>query len=74
MELMISQKIRLKLSEKKPPVTEDEIIQCFSNRDGHFLEDSREDHQSDPPTRWFIAETDYGKNSKWFLSFIRAEG
>ncbi|MCP1440315.1 nuclear transport factor 2 (NTF2) superfamily protein [Erwinia persicina] len=74
MELMISQKIRLKLSEKKPPVTEDEIIQCFSNRDGHFLEDNREDHQSDPPTRWFIAETDYGIKLKVVFIFYPGRG
>ena len=38
--------------------------QCFANRDGRFLIDDREDHASDPPTYWFIAETDYGVKLK----------
>ncbi|WP_380179350.1 hypothetical protein [Kalamiella sp. sgz302252] len=71
MRLLISQKVRLKLASKVPPVTESEIIECFSNRDGYLLEDTREDHKSDPPTQWFIAETDYGKKLK--IVFIYKE-
>ena len=71
MKLLISHKIRLKLATKIPPVTENEIVECFSNRDGNFLEDSREDHKSDPPTQWFIAETDYGKKLK--IAFVYRE-
>lgn len=74
MKLLISQKIRLKLANKQPPITEEEIVQCFSNRDGHFLEDTREDHCSDPPTRWFIAETDYGKKLKIVFVFYPGKG
>jgi hypothetical protein len=62
--LRISQKVRLKLSGKTPPVAEEEIEQCFANRSGIYLEDSREAHKSDPPTKWFIAETDRGRKLK----------
>ena len=68
MKLVISQKIRDKLSNKVPPVSEDEFHQCFTNMTGKFLLDRREDHQSDPQTRWFVAETDYGRKLK--VAFI----
>jgi len=64
MGLNISRKVLEKLANKKPPVTREEIIQCFANRCGVTLLDEREDHKSDPPTRWFIAETDFGRNLK----------
>lgn len=63
MALMISSSIRQKLTEKHG-VSEDEITQCFASRDRGFLEDTREDHKTDPPTQWFIAETDYGRKLK----------
>ncbi len=72
MRLNISPAIRQKLANKQPPVNEDDILQCFSNRTGGFLEDTREDHQSDPPTKWFIAETDYGVKLK--IVFIHHKG
>ena len=64
MSLYISRKVRTKLSGKKPPVTEDEIVQCFANRTGLYLVDVREEHKTNPPTQWFIAETDYGRKLK----------
>ena len=72
MSLIISPKVRVKLANKNPPVTEAEIRECFANRTGKYLYDSREDHQSDPPTRWFIAQTDYGRNLK--IVFIQKDG
>lgn len=60
MRLILSQKIRDKL-EDKHGVTEQEIQECFWNRDRTSLIDTREDHFSDPPTEWFIAETNYGR-------------
>lgn len=42
----------------------DEVIECFSNRDGSFLEDTREVHKTNPKTQWFIAETNRGKKLK----------
>jgi uncharacterized DUF497 family protein len=38
-----------------------EVRQCFINRDGGFLEDNREEHKTNPPTEWFIAETNQGR-------------
>ncbi|NBI42188.1 ADP-ribosyl-(dinitrogen reductase) hydrolase [[Haemophilus] felis] len=39
---------------------ETEILEAFSNRTGAFLVDTREEHQSEPPTEWFIVETNRG--------------
>lgn len=64
MALKISSKVQAKLASKKPPVTQAEIEQCFANRTGIYLLDSREEHASDPPTQWFIAETYYGRELK----------
>lgn len=64
MKLVLSQKIRSKLSGKVPPVSEDEIVQCFANRLGKLLIDTRADNLTNPPTHWFIAETDYGRQLK----------
>jgi hypothetical protein len=63
MPLTISDKIRQKLTQKHG-VNEEDIIQCFASREKGFLEDIREDHKTDPPTRWFIAETDFGRKLK----------
>ncbi len=69
MALSISRNVRQKLANKKPPVAEEEIEQCFANRTANYLEDVREDHKSDPPTQWFIAETDFGRTLK--IAFIQ---
>lgn len=60
MTLIISPRVREKLALRHR-VTEDEIIQCFANREGKYLIDKREEHATDPPTRWFVAETDVGR-------------
>lgn len=74
MNLIISSAIRQKLLKKQPPVTEDDVMQCFSNRDGRFLEDDREEHRTDPPTKWFISETDYGVKLKVIFIFRQEKG
>ena len=53
----VSPSVRLKLSEKHD-VNLEEVQECFSNREGGFIEDSREEHKTNPATQWFIAETD----------------
>lgn len=68
MALIISPKVLAKLAAKVPPVKPEEIEQCFANRTMLYLMDTREEHRSDPPTRWFIAETDYGRKLK--VAFI----
>lgn len=72
MNIIISSKVQAKLSAKNPPVQLKEIHECFTNRTSTYLLDKREDHQSDPPTRWFIAETHYGRKLK--IAFILRDG
>ncbi|MDP1697744.1 MAG: DUF4258 domain-containing protein [Xanthomonadaceae bacterium] len=57
-DIRVWQKIAGKLAEKHH-VTIREIEECFANRCGAELTDSREQHASDPPTRWFIAATNH---------------
>lgn len=59
MTFIVSPKVEAKL-EIKHGITIEQVYECFANRQGDFLEDSREDHKTDPPTLWFVAETDYG--------------
>lgn len=63
MSIFISPTIKKKLAEKHN-VTEDEIRQCFINVEGEYLRDLREDHATDPPTWWFIAETNRKRKLK----------
>ena len=62
-KIVISAKIAAKLLEKHQ-VSPKEVSQCFVNRNGGLLEDDREDNQTDPPTQWFIAETNQGRRLK----------
>ncbi|MEH6578595.1 MAG: hypothetical protein V7731_16155 [Amphritea sp.] len=64
MGLVISSKVQQKLTQKHGGISEDEISQCFANMEKGFLVDDREKNKSTPPTRWFIAETDYGRRLK----------
>lgn len=61
MDLIISQTVRAKLAGKTPPVSEDDIRQCFANKAGKALTDTRANNLTNPLTRWFIAQTDYGQ-------------
>jgi uncharacterized DUF497 family protein len=63
MGLIISPRVRRKLAEKHN-VQIHEVYECFSNRTGSYLNDVREEHNTNPPTLWFVAETDYGKKLK----------
>lgn len=59
--LKISNNIMHKLQQKHGLSNpEQEILEVFYNRTGDTLIDTREDHKSDPPTQWFIAETNRG--------------
>ncbi|NBW61185.1 MAG: ADP-ribosyl-(dinitrogen reductase) hydrolase [Methylophilaceae bacterium] len=64
MPIKISTKILTKLATKEPPVSEKEIIECFNNRIGGLLQDTREQHETDPPTQWFVAETNHRRKLK----------
>ncbi len=70
MGLTVSRRIKTKLLEKHN-VKIHEINECFSNRTGNFLKDTRENHATDPPTLWFVSETDYGRQLK--VVFIHDE-
>jgi hypothetical protein len=63
LRLVITDRVLEKL-QKKHGVTRAEVVQCFANKLGKTLEDPREEHRTDPPTRWFIAETDTGRELK----------
>lgn len=63
MELRIHDSIVAKIGQKHD-LSSKEIEECFLNRDGNYLYDRREDHQTIPPTLWFIAETNKGRKVK----------
>lgn len=69
--LKVSPAILEKLA-KKHQVTVKEVEQCFQNKCGSYLEDTRELHKSDPPTLWFVAPTNTGRNLK--VVFIYRDG
>lgn len=71
MALKCSSAVKQKLADKHG-VSLEEVQQCFANREGGLLEDTREAHKTDPPTQWFIAETDYGRRLK--IVFILKNG
>lgn len=65
MALRISARVLEKLLAKVPPVSRAEVEQCFMNRlPGEPLEDRRAQHKTEPPTLWFIAETDKRRRLK----------
>jgi hypothetical protein len=42
----------------------DKVEECFYNRIKGLLEDTREQYKTNPPTMWFIAETNEGRSLK----------
>lgn len=68
-KLIVSSAVLLKLRDKHG-VTMREVEQCFENKCGIFLEDDREDHQTDPPTLWFVAPTNRNRPLKVVFIFI----
>ena len=63
MSLNVSSGVQRKITARHG-VSVEEVEQCFANRGGNFLKDSREQHKSVPPAMWFVAETDYGRKLK----------
>ncbi len=63
MALIASQKVKTKLAAKHG-VTMEEVYEAWSDRPDYVCTDEREDHASDPPTYWFIAETNRGRRLK----------
>lgn len=56
MAIKISDEILNKLRDKHQ-VTAREVDECFLNMTGNALTDDRDKHKTNPPTMWFIAET-----------------
>lgn len=60
--LRVQQKLRT-----KHQISISEVCECLQNRSGGFLEDTRLEHQTVPPTLWFIAQSDTGRVIKVVL-------
>lgn len=58
--IIFSQRIEAKLRDKHK-VSKKEVLECLDNQDGKLLKDSRENHKTNPPTMWFLAETNHGR-------------
>ena len=69
--LIVSAQIRSKL-DTKHSVTVREVEQCFYNREGEYFEDVIEEHRTDPPSWWFIAPTNQGRELK--IIFVAKDG
>ncbi len=67
--LFISPVVLEKLKTKHN-VTTREVVQCFENRVGNYVEDGREEHKSDPPTLWFVAPTNCERLLKVIFIFV----
>ncbi len=63
MKLNISDRVKEKLAQKHN-IQISEVIECFANGTNVFLEDLREEHKTNPPSQWFVAETDFGRKLK----------
>ena len=63
--IKITAAVRKKLATKHG-VAEHEVVQCLQNLDGCALEDTREEHKTDPPTKWIISPT----NKKRLLKVV----
>ena len=61
--LIISAAVAAKL-EGRHKVTVAEVRQCFLNRNGKLLTDNRALTKTNPPTLWFIADTNKARTLK----------
>lgn len=60
--LIISPKIKDKIArDDHGGVTEREVRECFMVWDHSFCFDQKEEHLTDPPTKWFVAESHVGR-------------
>jgi hypothetical protein len=68
MEVFVTAAIARKLKERHN-AREHEVVECFRNLKNKYATDTRPDHQTVPPTLWFIGETNGGQRLK--VIFIR---
>lgn len=59
----------LKKLDSKHNVARREVEQCFENREGSYVEDTREEHKTDPATLWFVAPTNNNRLLKVIFVF-----
>lgn len=71
MRIVISETVRAKL-QAKHDVSPKDVHECFENRTGGLLDDDREEHRTDPPTRWFIAPNNHNRLLK--VCFVLRDG
>lgn len=57
LDMRISPEIVEKLKTKHG-VSPQEVYQCFLNRHGPFFLEERPEHKTNPPSWWFVADTD----------------
>jgi hypothetical protein len=63
MELVIASKhIEDKLTARN--ITISDLLECFALKSGKVLIDDREKNRTDPPTLWFISQTQTGRALK----------
>lgn len=63
MKFVFTPRIEKKLKDQHS-VSVEEVEQCFWNRIGDLLEEHRDGHKTDPPSLWFISETDRRRKLK----------
>lgn len=68
MAIKFSRSVAMKLLTKHD-VTEKEVVECFANGEGLYYRDTQEDHDTDPPTMWFMSVTNRGRLLK--VCFVR---
>lgn len=71
LNLVVSKQTEQKLASKHG-LTIAEIRQAFVNREGGLLEDTREQHRTDPPTQWFVSRSNHGRMLK--IVFVNKGG
>jgi hypothetical protein len=63
--LIISPKIQQKIADPSHgSLTERDVRECFMNRCGRVCLDDREEHKTDPVTKWFVASNHQGRALK----------
>jgi uncharacterized DUF497 family protein len=72
-ELVISPGVKEKLKDKHS-VAVNEVRECFFNASTKTILDDREQHQTTPPTHWFISETRSGRLLKVVFIYDPATG
>ena len=63
MKIIISEAVMFKLKVKHG-VSDKEVEQCFINRSGGLLLDTRAEHETEPQTLWFVAPTNKSRMLK----------